>query len=496
MNISVNNTSGYLNDYYFQTLCMLYFPGEKFPPNGDDSGRYAYFSLEKQSEGDEEWFFARVKLITDGKTACAEFSSRGYVPQVEMQPDFYASLALGNAYLEAGKQLFGFVPPWGYLTGLRPVKRARYYLTRGYSADTVVKMFTDDYSVSPQKAALSVETAMAESRMLAGYTPDKVGVYVSIPFCPTRCEYCSFISYATNRLLSLIPEYLERLFDDIRSTARYISERGFKVGALYIGGGTPTVLDERQLSELLQGITDSFDLSQCVEFTCESGRPDTITDEKIRIMRSFGVDRISVNPQTVHEHVLKRMGRLHTADMFFRAADSALSAGFKCVNADIIAGLPGDSFDGFVETVGKVQEMGFQSITVHTLSVKNAAAIRFDESNVYDPEGAVARRCVEYANEFLKGKGLMPYYLYRQKNTVGNAENTGYAYKGLENLYNVLMMEEYSTVFACGAGSITKLLDPVTNNIVRIAFPKYPYEYLKTERNTWQQEADKFFGRK
>ncbi len=494
MNISIKNTSGYLNDYYFQTLCMLYFPGEKFPPNGDDSGREAEFVLEKHVS-DGEWFSATVTLTADGRTVTKSFSSKGYVPQVEMKPDFFASLALGRAYLAAGQELFGFTPPWGYLTGLRPVKRARYYLTRGYSAETVEKMFTDDYMVTPQKAVLSVETAQAETRMLENYTADKVAVYVSIPFCPTRCEYCSFISYATNRLLSLIPEYLDRLFDDIRSTARYISECGFVVGALYIGGGTPTVLDGSQLASLLKVITDSFDLSHCSEFTCESGRPDTITDEKIRIMRSYGVDRISVNPQTIHAHVLKRMGRLHTPDMFYAAAESALSAGFKCVNADIIAGLPGDSFDGFVETLKRVQEMGFQNITVHTLSVKNAASIRFDESNVYDPEGAVARRCVEYANVFLKEKGLKPYYLYRQKNTVGNAENTGYAYEGLENLYNVLMMEEYSTVFACGAGSITKLYDHNTDSISRIAFPKYPYEYLKTERNTWQSEADKFFGR-
>ncbi len=491
MNIFIDNTSGQLNDYYFQTLCLLYFPGEKFPPNGDDSGKKAEFTVRQEQDGS---YSARVILTDGGRTAKGEFCTRGFVPQVDAKTEFYAQLALGRAYLEAGQKLFGFTPPWGFLTGLRPVKRARFYLTRGYDEETVRQMFIRDYCVSEQKAALSVETASLETKMLEGYKYGTVGLYVSIPFCPTRCEYCSFISYATKRLNSMIPDYLVRLHSEIVLTSQFIKEMGFTVGAVYIGGGTPTVLDDNQLSGLLHTITTNFDLSHCREFTCESGRPDTITPSKIKIMRSYGVDRISVNPQTIHADVLARMGRLHSPEMFYAAAEEALTAGFKCVNSDLIAGLPGDSFDGFCESLHKVKEMGFGNITVHTLSVKNAASIRFDESNVYDPEGTRARRCVEYANRYLKDGGMRPYYLYRQKNTVGNAENTGYAYPGLENLYNVLMMEEVSTVFACGAGSITKLVNEPMNDILRIAFPKYPYEYLETEQGTWQADARAFFG--
>lgn len=491
MNIHIDNQSGQLNDYYFQTLCLLYFPGEKFPPSGDDSGKSAYFKVTAESDGS---FAASVKLISGDKSAEGYYCSRGYIPATEMKPEFYAQLALGSAYLEAGQKLFGFTPPWGYLTGLRPVKRARYYLTRGCDTRTVSDMFVNDYRVAPQKAHLSIKTALIETEMLKDYKYGTVGLYVSIPFCPTRCEYCSFISYATKRLNAMIPDYLVRLHHDLESTAEFIKEMGFDVGAVYIGGGTPTVLDEAQLSKLLHLITDRFDLSKCREFTCESGRPDTITKQKIEIMRSMGVDRISVNPQTIHADVLKRMGRLHTPEMFYNAAEMALSAGFKCVNADLIAGLPGDSFDGFCESLHKVHEMGFGNITVHTLSVKNAASIRFDETDVYDPEGTRARKCVEYANRYLERAGMRPYYLYRQKNTVGNAENTGYAYQGLENLYNVLMMEEVSTVFACGAGSITKLVNEQMNDILRIASPKYPYEYLETQPDSWQADARHFFG--
>ncbi len=492
MKVVIDNRTPYLNDFYFRTLCMLYFPGEKFREDGaeTDGAPAARFLLEERADG----FFCRTELSAGGRTEVGCFSTAGYRPFVEMTASDFASLALGKAYLEAGRKLFGFSLPWGYLLGLRPVKRAKYYLDRGYSPETVGKLFTEDYGVLPEKASLAVETARIEIDMLRDTRPDDCALYLSIPFCPTRCAYCSFVSCATPRLLSLLPAYLERLHADVRDTCRVIRELGMRLTSVYIGGGTPSILSEMQLRELLSLLERELPGGDIREFSFEAGRPDTITAEKLHILKASGVRRVSVNPQTTDPEVLRRIGRQHSVDAFFSAAECAMREGFDVVNADLIAGLPGDTRETFEKSLSDVMRIGFENITVHTLSVKKAAPLRFSADGVYDPAGELARSCVAYARRTLGAGGWFPYYLYRQKNIVGNAENVGYAKKGTENLYNVLMMEEYSTVFACGAGAITKLVSPERNEICRIAFPKYPYEYLDASDGIREPEIRRFFA--
>lgn len=487
MKVTIENQTPYLNDYYFQTLCLLYFPGEKFH-EGFESDNAAAFFLEEQADG----FFCRVRLQSGSREASASFSTAGYCPSVEMDASAWSALALGKAYLQAGEQLFGFRLPWGYLLGLRPVKRAKYYLDRGYSPETVEKLFIDDYDVLPQKAQLAVETACIEQTMLRDVQSTDCAVYLSIPFCPTKCDYCSFVSCATPRLFQLLPAYLERVKLDIARTARVIREQGLCLISLYVGGGTPSILTEVQLQDLLSHMHACLPLEHLQEFSFEAGRPDTITPEKLHMLKAGGVRRISVNPQTTNPEVLRRIGRQHSTDLFFSAAEAAMQMGFDAVNADLIAGLPGDTRESFEKSLADVMEIGFENITVHTLSVKKSAEMRFSEAGIYDPAGALARSCVEYAWETLRQAGWLPYYLYRQKNIVGNAENVGYAKPGTENLYNVLMMEEYSTVFACGAGAITKLVSPDREEICRIAFPKYPFEYLRDESGIREPEIRRF----
>lgn len=477
MKLFIDNKTPFFNHYYFQTMCVLYFPGEKFPPKDDASTNAAYFLLEKVSS-DNTNYKAKVRLESGGRFGEAEFSTEGYKPVIEADDEFFATLAVGKAFLKAGEQLFGFSLPWGYITGLRPVKRAKFYLEKGYSADQVKRLFTDDYGVSPQKAELSVNTAFREIDMLSGIDSTACGLYISIPFCPTRCEYCSFVSYANKKLFDLIPDYIVKLKEDIAKTAAIIKELGFKLAAIYVGGGTPSMLSDSQLADLLGCVYNSFDFGNLREYSFEAGRPDTITAEKLNLIKSCGITRISVNPQSTSESVLKRIGRMHTVSQFFKAAEIAKKAGFACINADLIAGLPGDNEEGFAKSLSDVMALDFENITVHTLSIKNAAILRFDPERLYDPAGETAKKCVAYAYDILTAGGYHPYYLYRQKNTVGNAENTGYAKAGYENLYNVLMMEECSTVFACGAGAITKIVSPDKERIERIAFPKYPFEYL------------------
>lgn len=488
MKLTIENKTEYLNDYYFQTLCLLYFPGEKFG-EGSSSESSARFLLEKREDG----FFCRTVLTIGDRIGTGTFSTAGYLPQVEMNETDFASLALGKAYLEAGRQLFGFSLPWGYLLGLRPVKRAKFYLDRGYSAEIVERLFTEDYDVLPSKARLAVETASLENQMLTEIGESDCGLYLSIPFCPTKCDYCSFVSCATPRLFALIPAYLERLKQDFIATCRIIRELGLRLRSVYIGGGTPSILTEEQLSDLLSCMEKHLPTEHLVEFSFEAGRPDTITKEKLHILKAGGVRRISVNPQTTDEAVLRRIGRKHTVEEFFRISEEAMRMGFDSVNADLIAGLPGDTREQFEKSLADVMGIGFENITVHTLSVKKSASLRFWDGEVYDPAGILARECVEYACETLKKAGWRPYYLYRQKNIIGNAENVGYAKPGTENLYNVLMMEEYSTVFACGAGSITKLVSPSRDEICRIAFPKYPYEYLDVNDGIREPEIRRFF---
>ncbi len=493
MKLFIDNRTSYLNDYYFQTLCLLYFPGEKF--KSDDKGENAAHFILEEILPKSGRFYSKVVLIAGDKQAEAEYRDEiKYTPTIPMNDDFYAMNALGKAFLEAGKKLFGFELPWGYITGLRPVKRAKYYLDRGYSPKEVVELFVRDYDVSLEKADLSVETAVVQQKMLEGIKHNDCGLYVSIPFCPTRCDYCSFVSYSNAKLFALIPEYLEKLMQDIRNTGKMINELGMNLRSVYIGGGTPSILEPYQIQRLLGCINESVSINENTEYTFEAGRPDTITLEKLRAVRENGVKRISINPQSTSDHVLEQIGRKHSAKQFFDAADAAFKVGFDTINADLIAGLPGDTKQSFEQSLEDVIGLGFENITVHTLSIKNAANIRFSGDGYYDPQGDFARESVRYAHNRLKKSGYSPYYLYRQKNTVGNAENTGYSLPDKENLYNVIMMEEHSTVFACGAGSITKLVSPSRNDILRHAFPKYPFEYLSDNKDLGFDEAVKFFS--
>ncbi len=472
MQLFIDNKTEYLNDYYFQTLCLLYYPGEKFPAVSDSTNKAEFFLW----EGDDK-IFAEVNLYAEGRKSGGYFSAGCEIINGGTK-DGAAEAVVGNAFLIAGKKLFGFLPPWGSLTGLRPVKRAGYYLSKGYDREYVFDLFSKAYNVSQDKIDLSVDIAIREAKLLEGREKDSCCLYVAIPFCPTRCMYCSFVSYSNAKLFKTIPDYLVRLKEDISRTGKIIKELGLKLTHIYIGGGTPTTLSVHDLSDLLRYMEVNLDYSNLKEFTVEAGRADCTTLEKLRAIKQGGADRVSINPQTTNDNVLKLIGRNHTSKQFFDAAENAFSVGFNSVNADLIAGLPGDTRESFRKSLSDVISMGFDNITLHTLSVKNASPIRFDIDGVYDPLGAMVRENVDYAMNTLRQNGFAPYYLYRQKNTVGNGENTGYAKEGKECLYNILMMEEHSTVFACGASAITKLVNDDKTKIIRKAFPKYPFEYL------------------
>ncbi len=470
---------GQVNVYYVQTLCMIFFPGEKFSEDCEILPNTPVMHLKVRS--DEVGYSVDAQLTLGEAQASAH---RDYTYRDDVTRDKLLKLALGDAILAVCGEVCGYRPSWGMLTGVRPSKVATEMLKNGISKTRVKKILSSEYFVIPKKAALATDVALNEARIIA--TPGKkdCSVYISIPFCPTRCAYCSFVSYTSKRLLSLIPDYLAKLCDEVKETFACINRLGLNVKTVYIGGGTPTILTDDQLRMLLSVIAESTDVSNLEEYTLESGRPDTITPEKFAVAKEYGVSRVSVNPQILCDEVLQGIGRAHTSEDFYRAYEIAKNADFKVINTDLIAGLPGDKFSTFAASFDKILALRPENITVHTFCVKKSAEILQKDSKVYDIRGGDTGKCVDYSQIKSMHEGYKPYYMYRQKNTVGNFENVGLATEGNEGLYNIYMMEEVHSIFAAGAGAVTKAVDyvPVDGSkpfIKRFFNDKYPYEYLR-----------------
>lgn len=380
----------------------------------------------------------------------------------------YAKIAVFRALSE----FTGYEPPWGSLTGIRPTKLAydfieknKEILSKGSAApsvmdDQVIKYFTEKYHVSDKKA-LIISNIISNQQGFFSRNLNLVNLYIHIPFCPTKCSYCSFISLDAKKFNKLIEPYLEALIVEINETLSFLKAEGYGVYSVYVGGGTPTVLDNVQLQKLLSVIKEG--LLDGVEFTVEAGRPDTITEEKLFIMQEYGVSRISINPQTFSDATLQRIGRAHSAQ---DVVDKFLIAQNKnfIINADLIAGLPGETLSDFQQTIDKALGLMPQNITVHTLARKNGSEYKLGKL----AENSETEQMVDYAYARLTDSNYLPYYLYRQKSMMANLENIGYALAGTQCKNNVTVMEEMLSVVACGAGAISKRLFE-GNRIERLA---------------------------
>ena len=493
---------GEINKYYVQTLLMAFFPGSTFGENEEKKEGIpeAWVSVYSDSDGD---YTSYVRIQLNDKCCEATETVSG---KEEITISTHASLAVGRAIFAAGKELLGHIPPWGILTGIRPAKMAGALLADGKGINRSKRILRDEYFLNHQKAALAVSVATNEAKLLKKIPDNTCSIYVSIPFCPSRCSYCSFVSYTTPRLLSMIDDYLVALLDELDQIFDAVRELGMRVNTIYIGGGTPTTLSADQLRILLNKINQNLDVSSLLEFTLEAGRPDTITKEKLAVAKELGITRISVNPQTLNDDILQEIGRRHTKEDFYRAYELAIESGIRDINVDLIAGLPGDDFKNFSETLDKIIDLRPTNITVHTFCVKKAADVLKNNSGVYSLSGGDAAKSVSYSQLNTKFAGYKPYYMYRQKNTVGNLENVGFSLEGHEGIYNVLMMEEVQTIFAAGAGAVSKLVDSRNGDknvrIKRIFNPKYPYEYLSRKekgngdnyQNSFLEQAMAFFN--
>ena len=475
------NVSGEINRYYVQTLCMVFFPGTTFGQNEQSADGVPEVTVDVSRDPTDDSVTAYACIKLNDKICEATETVNADEP---ITIATHEAIAVGRAIFAAGNDLLGHTPPWGILTGVRPAKVAAGLLGMGKGVIRTKKILRDEYFLTPQKAALAVSVASAEMKQIKKMTPNSCSLYISIPFCPTRCAYCSFVSYTTKRLLSMIDEYLDALLSDIEDTFDTIKRLGMTVSIVYIGGGTPTTLSPDGLLRLFNKIEEHIDTSSLLEFTLEAGRPDTITKEKLDIARAHGVTRISVNPQTLNDNILEEIGRRHTVEDFYRAYTLAKESGIRDINVDLIAGLPGDDFKNFSETIDKIIELKPTNITVHTFSVKKASDVLRNNAGAYSLTGGDAAKSVSYSQIKTKFASYKPYYMYRQKNTVGNLENVGFSLEGHEGLYNIYMMEEIQTIFAVGAGAVTKLVkcsDPFVTKpeMKRLFRPKYPYEYLR-----------------
>lgn len=367
-------------------------------------------------------------------------------------------------------------PVWGSLTGVRPAKLARGMMERGMTNAEVAARLRGHFYVSAAQAALTVRAAAVALDCKAQLRPGDISMYVGIPFCPSRCAYCSFVSSSIEKSAALIPPYLDALCAEAEMTGRLLRESGQRVVTLYIGGGTPTTLSAGQLARLMGTLADAVDLSALREYTVEAGRPDTITREKLAAIAAGGATRVSINPQTMNDAVLRRIGRRHSAAQVLESFALAREAGFTCINMDTIAGLDGDTPESFAQTMETLINLDPENITVHTLAIKRAADLSDKAENA--AKRGMAATMLEDAGKQLTAAGYAPYYLYRQKFTAGGFENVGWCKPGTESLYNVYMMEELQTIVSLGAGAVSKRCDPATGKITRFANPKYPTEYL------------------
>ena len=443
--------------YHTQKIATMFFPLERI----SDSG------------------VSDINVITEKKDSIITVSARVYSKERTLSAVSGDDTAhdLSVLMFRVLSDLTGFEPPWGILYGVRPA-RLMHATVQKLGIDGARQKFDSDL-VKPQKTELALEVIQRENKIIELSKDNSFSLYVSIPFCPTRCSYCSFVSHSIANAGEYIAPYVDLLCRELEETAKVAKDLSLRLETIYFGGGTPTTLSVEQLAKIMQTISDNFDLSTLREYTVEAGRPDTVTPEKLQSVRSLGADRISINPQTFSDEVRAKAGRRHTTEQTLSAFDMARGAGFDNINMDFIAGLDGETLQSFQSGIDRAVALGADSVTVHNLALKSAAYL-VTENEYFDLTAKnTASAMVDYAYNALCKNGYAPYYMYRQSKSLGNLENVGYAKDGKECLYNIYMMDETHTVLAAGAGAVTKLRGASYNNIERVYNFKYPYEYIQ-----------------
>ncbi|KYD22893.1 Coproporphyrinogen III oxidase, oxygen-independent [Parageobacillus toebii] len=385
-----------------------------------------------------------------------------------------------HVYLTLLQQYTGLIQQWGVLTGIRPVKLLHQKLRSGLSKEEAHRQLRDDYLVTEEKIELMQEIVDRQLTVV----PDlydlahEVSIYIGIPFCPTKCAYCTFPAYAIGGRQGSVDAFLAGLHYEMREVGRFLKERGINITTIYYGGGTPTSITAEEMDRLYAEMYQSFpNVERVREITVEAGRPDTITPEKLNVLKKWNIDRISINPQSYIQETLKAIGRHHTVDETIEKFHLAREMGMNNINMDLIIGLPGEGTKEFSYTLAQTEKLMPESLTVHTLSFKRASEMTKNKAKYKVADRDEISEMMKAAQEWTKRHGYVPYYLYRQKNILGNLENVGYALPGKESIYNIMIMEEQQSIIGLGCGASSKFVDPKTRKITRFANPKEPKVY-------------------
>lgn len=462
----INKNNSY--HYEMENLIRVFLPDIKIIRQ-EEKGEEDYCCLSLDGERIE------IELRLNGTVYGKEESFSLEDKVFSESDDSFFERKMAVMLFELLSEITGYVPPWGILTGVRPAKLMT-KLRENNGEEKAADYFINELKVSEDKMKLALMVSKNETPIIEGSSPDSFSLYVSVPFCPTRCSYCSFISHSNDKAKKLIPDYVEKLCEEIKITSQIALEQKLNLESVYIGGGTPTALSAEELKRVTDEISADFNLNSIREYTIEAGRPDSITKEKFDVIKSCGATRISINPQTFNDDVLKEIGRNHTSEQTLSAFGLAREKGFDNINMDLIAGLPTDTMESFENTLDTVLKLSPENITVHTLALKRSSTLVTEKKRTNS--ALLTKSMLSLVQQRLTSAGYEPYYMYRQSKSLGNLENVGWAKKGYEGIYNVYMMEECHTILSVGAGAVTKLKAPHSGEIERIYNFKYPYEYI------------------
>lgn len=451
----------YGNNYNFEieNIISLFFPAQKVCQSGGD--------------------FAEIIITKDNLNLTVNVKYADKEKQVkavgETEKDCERQLC--QMLFEILTEFTAIRPKWGIQTGIRPTKLLR-MLTNSSGVDLAEDFFKNKLLVSNEKYDLAYKVMTAQQQLLKLNKSRNFSLYISIPFCVSRCSYCSFVSHDISKSSALIPDYIKLLIKELKFTAKIAKDLKLDLQTVYIGGGTPTAISAQLLESVCEAIAKYFNTDFLLEFTIEAGRPDTITKEKLQVIKESGANRISINPQTLNDDVLKVVRRNHSTKQFYDCFNMAREMGFENINTDLIAGLPTDTVHSFNDSLDKILKLSPESVTVHTLSIKRSSSLVYKNEAEYNAESTTVSLMLGRSHETLQGNGYLPYYMYRQSKMAGNNENIGWAKIGFESYYNVFIMEEAQTILSTGAGASTKLVAP-NGSIKRIFNYKYPYEYIR-----------------
>ncbi|SOC16726.1 oxygen-independent coproporphyrinogen-3 oxidase [Ureibacillus xyleni] len=463
-------------------IANLFFEDSKIVVNARD----AELSFRFQHSIDENnKIHTSCEMLANGQSYSSNYSIQYDTVGTEKEQAIRMKRALSHVMLDVLEQYTGMIQTWGILTGVRPTKLYHKYRKQGYSEEEIYAVLKKDYRISDSKISLMRE--IVERQLITIPDLDEIGkeisVYIGVPFCPTKCAYCTFPAYAiqSNRKSGRVDSFIDGLHIEIRAMGKWLKENNINITSVYWGGGTPTSIEAEEMDALYKTMFESFPNPENIrEITVEAGRPDTITPEKIAVLKKWGIDRISVNPQSYTDETLKAIGRHHTVQETIDKFWLSRNSGMNNINMDLIIGLPNEGIEEFQHSLDESAKMQPESLTVHTLSFKRASEMTHNKDKYKVADRETVTKMMDMASDWTRENGYVPYYLYRQKNILGNLENVGYCKPGEESIYNIVIMEEVQTILGIGCGASTKFVNPDTGKITQFHNPKDPAAYIMT----------------